>query len=361
MTKRSLIKGVLTSLALTLVATGCLGGGDAGGDAKSISGTSAKDVEVPDQVDPKATALPGLVLSTNSVTWQKMLESPEGPGAVVLFIQPEGPSDKKGIARGDLLTAVDGTEIVNHEHAIAVLRSRPGQKRNLDIKKRNGDTESIEITARDPAGAILRQFLNPMIQLNPSDAVLRFLRAQSAGGSYEANLADVDAALKAEPEFVEALTLKSSLLWDHRLVDRKNYGKYAESALAGWKQSLDIDPENATALSVRSTAWSALRRQAQKGKDDAERTLEVDDSYPRGYFALAVAYRALNQAERALGPAAAAVELNPYNVQYWRTLARTFAIVKRKNDCIKTAAAITPFLEARNLGKEAKAIKDLCG
>jgi tetratricopeptide (TPR) repeat protein len=189
--------------------------------------------------------------------------------------------------------------------------------------------------------------------------VLRFLRAQSAGGTYDENLADVNAALAQQPEFVEALTLKASLEWDHRLVDKKNALQLVNEALAGWKSALDLDPNNTTALSVRSTAYTSLGR-GQKGKDDADKVLSVDDSYPRGYFALALADTQLRDPRAALGPAAAAVKLNPYNYQYFTLLASTFRRVGRKADCTKTADAMTPFLNANNLQQAAASLHQIC-
>jgi hypothetical protein len=349
---------LVATFALLVTATACFGGGgDPGKEAVSLG--KANNASPPDQVDPHMTAQPGLVLSTNSRTWAKLVDAHAGEGAVVLFVQPGGPSDGKGIARGDIITAVDGDKVVNHEAGIALLRSRPGQKRELKFIQRDGTARTVTIEAKNPKGAQLRAFLNPMVAASQNDPVLRFLRAQSAGGSYESNLADVNAALAQEPEFVEALTLKASLEWDHRITDRKNALRLVNEALAGWKSALDLDPNNTTALSVRSTAYTSLGR-GKKGKEDADKVLSVDDSYPRGYFALALADTQLRDPRAALGPAAAAVKLNPYNYQYFTLLASTFKRVGRKADCTKTADAMTPFLNANNLQQASASLHQIC-
>jgi tetratricopeptide (TPR) repeat protein len=320
---------------------------------------SGRSVKPPDVVDKNATAQPGLVLSTNSRSWQKLVSSHAGKGAVVLFIQPGGPSDGKAIARGDLLTAVDGTPVINHEAAIALLRSRPGQKRDLKFVQRDGSERTVTIQARNPKGAQLRAFLNPMVSANDNDAVLHFLRAQAAGGTYDSNLADVNRSLELEPQFVEAMTLKASLQWDHRIVDSKNALGLVNEALAGWKSALDIDPDNSTALSVRSTAYTSLGRGA-KGKEDANKTLSLDNTYPRGYFALALADMQQGDPQGALGPSAAAVKLNPYNFQYFELLATTFRRAGRKADCTATGNAMKPFLIANNLNPSADTLLRIC-
>jgi len=359
MSRRTPAKWLVAGFAILLTATACFGGGggDPGNDAKSTSSNS--NASPPDQVDAHATAQPGLVLSTNSRTWAKLVDAHTGEGAVVLFVQPGGPSDGKGIARGDLLTAVDGKKVVNHEAGIALLRSRPGQKRDLKFVQRDGTARTVTIEAKNPRGAQLRSFLNPMVAASSNDPVLRFLRAQSAGGTYQQNLDDVNAALSTQPEFVEALTLKASLEWDHRIADKKNALKLVNEALAGWKSALDLDPNNTTALSVRSTAYTSLGR-GQKGKEDADKVLSVDASYPRGYFALALADTQLRDPRAAVGPAAAAVKLNPYNYQYFTLLASTFKRVGRKADCTKTADAMTPFLNANALQQAAASLHQIC-
>src|SRR5918996_2569973 len=126
MTKTTRARWLAGALILLISATACFGGGggNAGEAAQKVS--TERDPDPPEQVDPNATAQPGLVLSTNSRTWAKLIDAHEGKGAVVLFVQPGGPSDGKGIARGDLLTAIDGSPVVNHEAGIAQLRSRPG-------------------------------------------------------------------------------------------------------------------------------------------------------------------------------------------------------------------------------------------
>jgi hypothetical protein len=358
MSRSTRARWLVAAFALMVAATSCFGGGgDPGKPAQDLTGQ--KDPKPPDQVDAHATAQPGLVLSTNSRTWAKQIDAHAGKGAVVLFVQPGGPSDGKGIARGDLLTAVDGTSVINHEAGIALLRSRPGQKRELKFVQRDGTERSVNIEAKNPKGAQLRSFLNPMVAANANDAVLRFLRAQSAGGTYLGNVADADKALTLEPQFVEAMTLKASLQWDHRIADRKNALSLVNEALAGWKSALDIDPANTTALSVRSTAYTSLGRGA-KGKEDADKTLSIDDSYPRGYFARALAATQLRDPRAALGPASAAVKLNPYNYQYFSLLAATFKRVGKKTECNKTADAMTPFLNANNLANAAAELHNLC-
>src|SRR4051812_5400350 len=82
------------------------GGKNASGEFEKIRNSDAKDIKPPEATDPKQLAQPGMILETNSRAWELLADSPEGDGVVVVFMQPNGPSDNKGLARGDLITAI---------------------------------------------------------------------------------------------------------------------------------------------------------------------------------------------------------------------------------------------------------------
>jgi len=350
--RRSPTRGALAALALSLVATSCGGGGGIDADRP------ASEVKAPPRLDTRRSGLPGLVVATNSPSLRRVARSPEGEGAVVLFVEPGGPSDGLGVGRGDLITEIGGEEIRNHARALVLLHDRPGTEIDVNIRHRDGRERTIKIEPREPLVASLRQYLNPLVAASPKDPVLRFLRAQ-APGLYNAKLVDLEAALDADRRFVEAMTLRASLIWDNRPNDQEQVARFIEEALNGWKGALAIDSENTTTLSIRSTVLSTLDS-AQQARRDAAKVVELDPTHPRGYYALAVAEQALKRPERAAAPARAAIELDPFNNTYWRLLAQIFTALKRKADCEQTAAAFTPFLEAQDFDEDADRLKALC-
>jgi hypothetical protein len=355
---------LIAAFALSFVASGCFGGGgDLEDVARGSSATKAEDVKPPEAVDTRATGLPGLILQTNSPSMRRLADSPRGAGAVVLFIQPGGPSDNKGIGRGHLLTKVNDSVVRNHEAALALLRSRPGEEHSLGFKLRDGTERTVEITARRPGRINTLSFINPEVQQNPSDPVLRFMRAQSST-KVEDRVRDLREALSSDPKFVEAITLQASLTWDRRAargLNKEQKTQLANQALAGWTNALDLDPNNTTALSVRSTAWTELGN-SRRGRRDAERATKVDPSHPRAYYAMALAEMGQNKPENAAGPARAAIDLNKYNTPYYVLLQRVFAQLKRKDDCSKTVDAISPFLlaQSRQLQTSVDFMKRIC-
>jgi tetratricopeptide (TPR) repeat protein len=288
-----------------------------------------------------------------------MLDTPEGDGAVVLFVEPGGPSDTLSIARGDLLVSVDGQEIVNHQRALALLHTRPGTKLKAVFKRaEDGSTRTVTIQPRKPRVTSLRSYLNPMISANANDGVLRYVRAQTVG-PIEDRVNDLNKALEVDSRFVDAMVLRASLLFDTRPPEREGAINAVNEALAGWKAALDYEPENTIALTSRSTALTALNLPA-KGRQDAAKALGIDDLLPRAYYALALAERQLKRPEKALGPARAAVELDPFNFLNWQLLANTFERLKRLDECKQTANGFAPFLEVNGFGDQAKSFRTSC-
>ena len=357
--KRRAATSMVGVLVLALLASSCGGGG--GISVTEIANAAARDVEPPPAVDVKRTGLPGLVIATNSPSLRKLAGAPEGRGAVILFVEPGGPSDGLGVGRGDLIFEIAGEKVTNHSRALALLHDRPGKKIDVKIRHRDGRERSLTIKPREPLVASLRQYVNTLVDASPRDPILRFVRAQTPG-VVESRLSDLDKALDIDRRFVEALTLRASLIWDNRPTDEEDKDeekRFVTEALDGWKRALEVDPDNATTLTTRATILSVLG----EGRDslrDATKAIDVDPSHPRAYYAKGVAEEALRRPDRAAGPARAAVELDPFNIQHWRLLARIFTALKRKDDCRRTAAAFTAFLQARNFREDAATLRSLC-
>jgi hypothetical protein len=348
--RRSAVRLLVVLTALATLAAGCSHGTNKAKTNKigeQYKNMSASSVKPPLGPDTQSLALPGFIVATNSKSWVKLVGSPGGQGAVVLFIQPGGPTDNVGIARGDLLVQVDDQPIANAERAVAVLHSRVGQKRTLTFRRANKKKNRVvTITGRAPRGNPIA-VLSPEIDNNPTDPTLRYLRAYS-GGTDQARLGDLKIALQSQPDFVDALQLRASLLWasSFNQRDAKTKQTMQIDALAGWKNALDIDPRNATTYAVRSIAETDLGT-AKNGEADALRALNIDGSQPLALFALSRARLAENKTADALGPADGAVVLQPYNLDYWKNLASIFKKVGRKSDCVKTTDAFVPYLRAR--------------
>src|SRR5438477_6539236 len=289
MRKRA-VRALIPAIVLALVATACGGGKAAGGRKtgedlyKKYANMSADSVNPPTGPDTKRESLPGFIVATNSPSWNKLVGSPSGQGAVVLFLQPGGPTENKGIARGDLLVQVDDQRIANAERAVAVLHSRVAEKRTLHFRRSGRKGERVvTISGRNTRGNP-RTVLNPEISNNPTDPTLRYLRAY-VGGTTKERVDDLTKALAQQSDFVDALQLRASLLWSASFgqKDVKAKRTLQTQALAGWQNALALDPRNETTLAVRSIAYSDLG-QPKSGENDAKRALQVDGTQPLAFF-----------------------------------------------------------------------------
>lgn len=338
-------KLLILLLTLALIASGCGGGGGGKQDAvEEIRDTDAEDIEPPERADARLIGNAGLTLSSNSSSWRRLLDSPDGRGAVVLFVQPNASADRKNIARGDMITEIDGQRVLNAEHAQALLWMAPGDTRTLKFKRRNGKERDVEIK-----GEVLKQdpvvFLNGMIEQNKNDPVLRYIRGGL--GTFKNRLADINAALRQDATFVEALTRKGNLmvLASRAAKEQKDKQMFAGQALANFANALDIIPRHAETLTSQSEAEAMLGR-ASQAKATATKAVNVDGTYAKANAALARAELALKKPVNAVGPARAAVELVPVgNLDYYRLLAGVFKDLKRKADCQQTLSAIVPWLK----------------
>src|SRR5262245_811096 len=71
----------------------------------------------------------------------------EGPAAVkVLTVEPDGPAARAGIAPGDLLTNVDGTDLLSSEHLREVLRKTVPTGPVPILGRRNGEAFGVDAT-----------------------------------------------------------------------------------------------------------------------------------------------------------------------------------------------------------------------
>jgi tetratricopeptide (TPR) repeat protein len=317
-----------------LVATGCI---------------FARPAEPPSPADPELTARVGLVVATNSRSFDRLLDARPTRGVVVLFVQPKGPADGSGIERGDLITAIDGQATSNAERAVAQLRSRPGQTRRLDVTKRSGQRRRIRIQARIPGKVNLRKLYRRDVDRHPDDPVLRFLLAQAyrSQGNYGRAITQVDEALTRDRRFADALTLRAEIGWDvareAEAGSATRRSTIARVALQDWANAIKLDRSNTRAMVGRGQALSEIG-QDKAAVRLAKRAIEIDDQLPGAQYLLALAEFNQKHYRQAVGPGKRAIELNAYDVRYYELLATAYKRLKRTDDCIKTVQAIVDLL-----------------
>ncbi|HEY0478321.1 MAG TPA: trypsin-like peptidase domain-containing protein [Kofleriaceae bacterium] len=87
----------------------------------------------------------GVSIATNSPAFAKENKLPAERGAVILSVDPEGPAGKSGLSEGDVVTALNGTEIKTSDvfrNTIAMIK--PGTTVDLQVIHQNGNKATLK-------------------------------------------------------------------------------------------------------------------------------------------------------------------------------------------------------------------------
>jgi tetratricopeptide (TPR) repeat protein len=210
--------------------------------------------------------------------------------------------------------------------------------------RRNGDKQTVTVRARVPGRVDLVDIYTPMIEDEPDDPVLRYLRAQAQPSSeYDDAIDDLDHALEIDERFAEALDLRGEKNWtrsrDSSFSDDRRE-TYAREALQDWADALKFESKNTRALSSVAQA-NALVNQTETAKQTAQKALGIDERLPTAYYALGLSEIVAGRDAEAAEAARKAIELNPFDVRYYELLGRAFKRLDRIDDCQETLTAIT--------------------
>lgn len=335
------LRALIVSSGLALLATSCFqpSGTDTLGTAIKEAKDSERlqDVRPPPAPDAARTGRIGVRLATNSVGWQRALKAPEVRGAVILFVVPGSPAERADLRRGDVIVARGSVAVRNDERAIALLRARPGETVALRVA-RGRERLTVNVQARALLDRDLGQILDRLLD-RKRDPTIFFLRAQTRSDQRQA-LDDVNEALELAPELVDALAYRARLFWRESLqvgndviaqTDRKQ-------ALDDFSAALRIDPDAVDVMVDRAQSLLEVG-EFDRAVQDGFRALRVDASFPAAHNIVAAARLGRGEAGPALAPARKAVELNPYNPRYYRTLAQVFLELGRRDDAQATVNA----------------------
>lgn len=296
-----------------------------------------QEIRPPSAPDATRTGRIGVRLASNSVGWQRVLDAPDVPGAVILLVLPGSPAEKAGLRRGDVIVARGNSRVRSDERAIALLRARPRDTVTMTIAREERRL-TLDVRAADLLDPDLGPILDRMIKRKP-DATALFLRAQTRPDPLDA-VEDVDAALKISPDLVDALAYRARLFWRESLQVRNDVIKQTDrrKALDDFAAALRIDPDAVDVIVDR--AQSLLEAgDFDRAVQDGFRALGVDPTFPAAHNVVAAGRASRGEVGPSLAPARKAVELNPYQPRYYQTLAQIFLRLDRREDARRTVDA----------------------
>jgi serine protease Do len=132
------LAGVLVGLIL-----GCLAGGIAGYWIGNRQGRGVVEelLREPQEIRPSQPMVPPELFEEELELFRERLS-----GAMVLYVEPDGPADEAGLEEGDVITAVDGRAVDrNHPPDQLLQRYKPGD--TVEITYWRGDREQV-VTVR---------------------------------------------------------------------------------------------------------------------------------------------------------------------------------------------------------------------
>ncbi|HEX2258437.1 MAG TPA: tetratricopeptide repeat protein [Actinomycetota bacterium] len=305
---------------------------------------ASTEYPAPEAVDPPAALLFGTVVLTNEPGWGLLMErGQETGGALILDVLPDSPAHKLGLKPGDVISWIDGEELKNHEQLLVAFRGSKSGEHTMRVKRVDGSTETIEAKLVPPASDFsLVSYLETRASTQP-DPIVRFLLAEQ--------LEDHDRAI----ELIRGLIGEHPQLAEgHALLARRLLTKL--QAEAGEETILDPSSSDLeevtraidTAVRLDPRAPSIYRAraqinltmgQAEKAEEDARAALGMDDSSAETHYLLGTARLALGNAQDSLASLHSAVELDPYVVDYYASLALCYRQLGRDADATTTVEA----------------------
>jgi tetratricopeptide (TPR) repeat protein len=337
-------------VAAALVATTACGGSPAG------------NVKPPPPADGSLTGRVGVIVATNSASLRAHVTAGPDAGVVVLFVQPGGPADRAGVRVGDVITAVDNKPSTNAELAVVQLRAKPGASRSLSLVRASGGHGSLSVRARLPGRVNLQALYGPLLSDRPNDPVLHYLRASAVDpiAQFSRAIDDLNSALREDPRFVEAMSLRAEIRWQaSRLptTSAKQRVAFASAALKDWVAAAAIDNKNTRALVGIAVAFNDIN-QTDRALRAANAALRLDDRIPAAHYAVGYADWAKGKNTEAATAARRAIELNPFDVRYYELLGSVFRRLGRVDDCRKTMNSILDLLAS---AAQRQSLARVCG
>jgi len=232
---------------------------------------------------------------------------------------PEGDQEKATEAYTKIVEAAEETEIEPKVLAEALVRR--------SARREEDDAKLADLTAA--------------IEAEPKKIEYRLFRARHhfAVEDYDAALVDVDAALEIEPESYATHELRALVLL---ALDRN------EDALASFDQATELAPDAITPYLRRSEMYGNLGN-LEQAIAQATKAIDLNEESPLGYLMRSDLYLRNEQPEQSLADVEKALELKPGLVQGFLLKARAFDSMGRTDEAMEQleelAAGLPPQVE----------------
>lgn len=305
---------------------------------------SSAEAEAPGPPAKPSSFLFGVVVVNNSSGWDSVIHHDQGAGALVLGVVPGSPAAGAGVEAGDIIISVDDAEIRNSEQVTVAFRSKSNPSHRVILTKPDGRVATIEIKLADAASVDVAKYIQDEAAAHPG-AISRFLLAQQTADDAEASAILDDLAAKS-PSFAEAHALKAQRLLatvDAAQTPGAAVSSRLETARAEIDKAEELDQSSA---SIRTTgARISLELQdVAKARDEASLAADLDDFFAEAHYVLGTVRFADRQTTQGLTELRRAVDLDPYDLEYYTALAIAFIRTGNRNNAAKTIESAKSFV-----------------
>ncbi len=296
----------LSGLTLALAAGVAACGGTASAPPSGAGGSAAAAPSQSSSPSASASAASqgggqlGMVLEVNNSGWQKVIGSAAKPGMVAVLVMPNQPAAKAGLAVGDVVAAMNGTNVTNANVANREIRKlKVGDKVSLDVQRKNGPAK-VDLTVEPAQQLNLSAMLDDAVKKDPNNAAAYFLRAAYGGEDGKAAQADYSKAITLKPEFVSAYVQRGTLM----------QGTDPGNAMKDFDKAISLDGNYEPTYVNRSVLFSS-QKAYDKALQDDQKAVELDGSDPAAYTNLGIGLVNQGKSQDAMSAEDKALQIDP--------------------------------------------------
>lgn len=297
-------------------------------------------------------------MTTNSPGWERLLKRNDSAGALVAAVIPGSPAATAGLSAGDVIVALDDTQVRSAEAVEVALKASSSLSRSVTLARPDGTARTVPVYLGDSVHVDVGAYLADRL-VTSSDVVTQYLFAKTSADPRVASTV-LARVLSEAPEFAEAHAFRALLLTSG---GEAQSGPNQEATVTATTQSisraLDLDPESLEIRTIAGRVFLSLNDLGQ-AEVQARKAVALDISSAAAQELFGIVLLRTGRTVESLLPLHRAVEHNPFQRSYYESLAQGYTQAGDRVQARRTIASLRVLLGAqrnRPIGAAAKALR----